>query len=199
MGVILILPLPVDRLRGVTLTIFPMVLHYITEIRMYSALFKLKQVRKDFSTFLVKTLQDDPSQAATMAGQKIHWKVIAKHFGKKKTSLPEVFEPHVQAEDLVWRKSEDILYYMEPALKFWLDLDYVGLATADGIISFNLIDNAISYCNGLEYGQQVKSHLQSSLWNELYMRYMGQDQLEQEVLAQLGDEQLIDDLIAVKA
>ncbi len=199
MGVILILPLPIDRLRGITLTVMPMVLHYITEIRMYSALFKLKQVRADFSAFLVRTLLDDPTQAAVMAGQQVHWKTIAKHFGRRKSNLPDVFQPHVQAEDLVWRKSEDILYYMEPALQFWAGMDFVGLTTPQGVISFNLMDNAISYCNGLEFGQQVQSHMQSSLWNELFMRYMSQDLLEQEVLAQLGDEQIIDDLIAIGA
>lgn len=195
LGVILVLPLPVDRLRGATLTVLPMIIHYVTEIRLYSALFKLKQVRSDFSSFLIKTLQDDPVQIATMAGQKIHWRTIAKHFGSKKHDLPEVFEPHVQADDLVWRKTEDLLYRIEPALKFWEGLDFVALDVDGEAVSFNLIDNAVSYCNQLDYGQQLSLHVQGSLWNELYTRYMGQAGLEQEVLGQLGNEQSIDDAL----
>lgn len=191
LGVILVLPLPVDRLRGVTLTVLPMILHYVTEIRLYSALFKLKQVRSDFASFLIKTLQDDPAESATMAGQKIHWRTIAKHFGNKDHALPEVFEPHVQADDLVWRKTEDLLYKIEPALKFWAGLDFVAMSYDGTVISFNLIDNAVSYCNKLDYGQQQSLHVRGSLWSELYTRYMGQTGLEQEVLGRLGNEQSV--------
>lgn len=195
LGVILVLPLPVDRLRGATLTVLPMILHYVTEIRLYSALFKLKQVRADFSSFLIKTLRDDPVQVATMAGQKIHWQTIAKHFGSKKHDLPEVFEPHVQADDLVWRTTEDLLYRIEPALKFWDGLDFVAMNAEGETVSLNLIDNAVSYCNKLDYGQQLNLHVRGSLWNEIYTRYMGQAGLEQEVLGQLGNEQSIDDAL----
>ncbi len=187
-GIILILPLPVDRMRGLFVTLLPLILHYVAEIRLYSALFKLEQVKPDFGEILIKTLLQDPNDAAAMAGKPLHWRTVARHYGKHPKSHPTAFQPHVQPEDLYYQKAEDVLYWLEPALKFWDGLDYV-LVQQPGIrpISLSLLDNAISYCNNLEFGQQVIGHAQRSMWNELLLRYMGQESLERQVIEQLGD------------
>ena len=46
-----------------------------------------------------------------MAGSHVHWRVIQRYFGKLENEYhPEIFEPHVQPEDLHWRKAEEALY-----------------------------------------------------------------------------------------
>jgi hypothetical protein len=187
-AVILILPLPVAKMRGLILTVLPLVLHYMNEIRLYAAYFKLEQVKPHFADRLVQALEKDISESAFMAGQAVHWRTIARHFGRKRRPLPAVFEPHVQLEDLAWRKAEDILYRIEPALKFWEKLDYTMFYQDDSVVPLNLLDNAISYCNDLDYGQHVSIYGRSSLLTELYARYLGQEGLEQEVLQQLDNE-----------
>lgn len=189
MGVIVVLPLPLDRLRGICITLLPLIMHYINEIRLYSAYFKLQQVKPNFAEIVVNTLIKDCNDAVKMANQPIHWRVVQRHFGKlDKRRLPEVFDPHIQAEDLQWHQVEDVLYRIEPALKFWENLDYVGVRHDGWPISFNLMDNAISYCNDLPYGRQNVARLRSSLRDELYNRYLEQDILEQQVLDQLDSE-----------
>jgi len=189
MGIIVVLPLPLDRLRGICITLLPLIIHYINEIRLYSAYFKLQQVKPNFAEIVPNTLIKDCNDAVKMINQPIHWRVVQRHFGKLgKRRLPEVFDPHIQAEDLQWHQVEDVLYEIEPALKFWENLDYVG-ANHDGWpVSFNLMDNAISYCNDLPYGRQNVARLRSSLKDELYNRYLEQDILEQQVLDQLDSE-----------
>ena len=189
MAVIALMPLPISRLPGITIAVLPLLLHYLNEIRMYSTYFKLQQVRPDFGQTIVKTLLYDPRNHASVAGHDVHWRNIHRHFGNQKTaSHPEMFEPHVQAEDLLWRKAEEILYRIEPALHFWHDMDYVAVKKDNSIVSFNLMDIAVNYVNGVAYGRQSINHFRSSLWSELFVRYIGQPALEYQVLQQLVHE-----------
>lgn len=191
LGIILILPLPVKHLRGAVITILPLVLHYINEIRSYSAFFKMQQVRPDFGTVITETLLEDQASTAKFAGQKVHWRIIQRHFGGlDPTKHPELFEPHVQPDDLHWRKAESVIYWLEPALQFWEDMDYVAALYPQSVVPLSLMDNAVSYCNGLEYGQQSLGHFRASLWNEIYRRYIGQENFENSVLSQLNKQVL---------
>jgi len=186
LGVILVLPLPVKRLPGITITILPLLLHYVNEIRLYSSFFKHSQMKPDFSQILIDTLQDDPGKHAKLAGHDVHWRVIHRYFGQASHKQhPEVFEPHVQPEDLAWRKAEEVLYRIEPALHFWHDMDYVALKNGFLPVSFNLMDMAVNYVNQLPYGKQVSYHFRDALWNELLTRYMGQPAFEHQILKQL--------------
>lgn len=198
-GVVLILPLPVKHMRGATITVMPLVLHYVNEIRSYSSFFKMQQVRPDFGSVLVDTILNDPHKAGKIGEQQIHWRIIQRHFGEQDPKAhPELFEPHVQPEDLHWRKAESILYWLEPALKFWEDLDYIAAQQSDGsIVSLSLMDNAVSYCNGLEYGQQSTGYFRSSLWNKIYAEYIGQDNFESQIIGQLNQDILATDILEV--
>lgn len=188
LGVILILPMPLERMRGFTIFSFPLLLHYINEIRLYSSFFKLQQVKHDFGSILVDTLVADPGNHAIMAGQHVHWRVIQRYFGKLENEYhPEIFEPHVQPEDLHWRRAEEILFQFEPALHFWHDMDYVGVMQSGRPIPFNLFDMAASYVNDSPHSKRAIYHFRESLWNEIFIRYMGQKTLEKQVLSQLDN------------
>lgn len=188
LGVIMILPIPVRKLRGVVITVMPLALHYINEIRSYSAFFKMQQVRSDFGGILVRTILDDPKSNATIAGQPVHWRVIQRHFGKSSgQTRPESFEPHVQIEDLFWQKAEEVLYRLEPTLKFWEGMDYSATTGTNMPVPLGLMDNAVSYCNKLPFEGHTAEHFKESLWNEIYARYMGQESIEAAVIEQLSD------------
>ncbi len=191
MGVIIMLPMPVKHMHGLSITVLPLLLHYINEIRVYSAFFKLHQVSSEFGSILADSLLNDSGNHVVMAGQGVHWRILHRYFGSLHPSEhPEVFEPHLQPEDLYWRKAEDVLYRLEPALHFWRDMDFVATKSSGGLISFNLMDVAVSYVNDLPYGQQISYHFRDSLWNEIYIRYIGQKTLETQVLKQLNRDVL---------
>lgn len=197
LGVILMLPMPMERMKGITITVLPLLLHYVNEIRLYSAFFKMKQVKPDFGEILVDTLVADPGNHAIMAGQQVHWRVIQRYFGKLESEYhPEIFEPHVQPEDLHWRKAEEVLYRIEPALHFWHDLDYVAVMHGGRPVSFNLMDVAVGYVNSTPYADRTIYHFRESLWNEIFIRYMGQKTLETQVLRQLDNELIAPETIA---
>jgi hypothetical protein len=190
LGVILMLPVS-TQLRGITIFTLPLLFHYLNEIRLYSAFFKLQQVKPNFGEILVETLIADPPKGAIMAGQDIHWRVIQRYFGKlEHEHHPEIFEPHVQPEDLHWRRAEEMLYKLDPELKFWQDMDYVATMYAGRPITFNVLDVAASYVNKLPYKDRAIYHFRESLWTEIFVRYMGQKTLEQQVLKQLNNNMI---------
>jgi len=191
LGVIMLLPIKLRTLPGITITAMPLMFHYINEIRLYSAFFKLQQVKKNFGEIFVTTLIADPGKAAVMAGSHVHWRVIQRYFGKlENESPPEIFEPHVQPEDLHWRRAEEALYKIDPELGFWRGLDYVGRFEDGRPIPFNLMDVSVAYCTNAPYEKRVIYHFRESLWNEIFMRYMGQKTLEQQVLQQLDNDMI---------
>lgn len=190
LGVILMLPITVP-LRGITIFALPLLFHYLNEIRLYCAFFKLQQVKPHFGGILTDTLNADPPKAAVMAGQNVHWRVIQRYFGKLENEHhPEIFEPHVQPEDLHWRKAEDLLYEIDPELEFWRDLDYVGVMHGGRPVSLSVLDVAASYVNKLPYSERAIYHFREALWNEIFVRYMGEKTLEQQVLKQLDNNMI---------
>ena len=188
LGAVVILPMDIDHLRGAVISILSLAIYYIGEIRSYSAFFKLHQVRPDFSDVIVNTILNDPPTKARLAGRDMHWRIIQRHFGSTEHIQAELFEPHVQVEDLFWRKAEEVLYRLEPALKFWEHLDYVGSFHTENPVSLNMMDNAVSYCNGLSFANRSSTHLRQSLVNEMYLRYLKQPSVEAVILEQLNDD-----------
>lgn len=200
MGVIVVVPMRVERMKGITLKSLPLMFHYINEIRLYSAFFKLKQVNKNFGETVVQTLIADPGNAAQMVGQNVHWRVIQRYFGKMKDeSHPEAFEPHVHPEDLHWRKAEENLAQLDPEMKFWCDLDYVAkMARGGKPLTFNMMDVSLAYSNGEAYDDRYVYHFRESLWNEIFMRYMGHKNLENSILKQLDNDMIAPEELEVR-
>lgn len=189
LGAAIVLPLPLPQTKGLVITIMPMLLSTINEIQLYSSFFKLQQVKPDFSNILVSSLTNKELGSFKLADQKLSWRVIHKHYGTKtKTILPDLFDPYIQAEDLAWQKAESLLYKIEPALKFWEDMDWVAGYYDGKPVPLGLADNAISYLNDLDYGQQSVEHFRVSLGDELYKRYIGQKTIEDQIIKQLETE-----------
>lgn len=191
LGVIVVVPMHVTHMKGITLKTLPLLLHYINEIRLYSAFFKLKQVKPHFGEVVVNTLIADPGTASSMAGQHVHWRVIQRYFGKlKDQSHPEDFEPHVHPEDLHWRKAEEMLAEFDPEMAFWQEKDYVARMYDGAPVSLNLMDVSFSYSNSDPYEDRLYYHMRESLWNEIFMRYMGHKNLEDQILRQLDNDMI---------
>lgn len=189
MGVVGIVPTTITTMKGAPLKILPLLLHYHNEIRLYSAYFKLIATKANFGEVLAKTLIAGTPKVNIHANHHIHWRVIQRYFGKLgDESHPEVFEPHVQPEDLHWRSAEESLYAIDPQLGFWKDLDYVGVKLGDEVVTFNLMDVALCYSNDIGFDDRYLYHFRESLWNEVFARYMGSDVLRQQVLERLNND-----------
>lgn len=184
-GVIGILPLPVTRMRGVAIGVFPRVLHYINELRTYCSFFRLHQVRPDFGKRISETIKIDPHAHISVLGHPLHWRIVHRHYGNKPELMPDLFEPHLTEDDMAWRHAEYTLFTLEPALQFWHELDYVGVMEDGRPVSFSLIDMAANYINNVSYENRIVSHMRQTLWSELYIRYIGQPSLHRVLVAEM--------------
>lgn len=191
LGVIVVVPMQQTHMRGLSLKTLPLLFHYINEIRLYSAFFKLKSTQKHFGKTISETLIADTGTGATIGNFHIHWRVIQRYFGKLGEQPPEVFQPHVQPEDLHWRRAAEILYEVSPELKFWEDLEYVGRVDTDRHpVAFNLFDVSFAYSNEETFETRYFYHMREALWNELFMRYMGEKKLKEQILQQLDNDMI---------
>ncbi len=192
-GVVILLPVQINKPRGLTLVSILLTLHYINEIRAFSTYCKFHHMRPDFSKLLIEHVLNQKQDHVSIAGHPVHWRVIHRYYGSTdKLNHPELFEPHVQPEDLAYRKAEDVLFRLEPALHFWHDTDFLGLPQPDGPISFSLTDMAMNLVNKLNFEGRVNYHMQESLWNEVYFRYFGQRSLENQILYQLDEQSTLE-------
>lgn len=192
LGVIVVVPMRSEKMRGLALKTLPLLLHYMNEVKLYSSFFKLKsKTSKYFGKTVMETLIADTGTGAQMVGNHVHWRVIQRYLGRHKEEAPrEAFEPHVQPEDLHWRRAEDLLYEIDPELKFWKERDYVGVDYDNFPVSLNLFDINFAYSNRESYENRYAYHFRESLWNELFARYMGMKNLEQQILRQLDNDMI---------
>jgi hypothetical protein len=188
LGAVVILPFT-GHVEGLAIASLLLPLHYMNDIRTYSSFAKLQQVKPDFGKIIQETANTEPMTSANLAGQPVPWKVIQRYYGRMRGDYhPEVFEPHVQAEDLRWQDGENILAELEPSLSFWLGTQYLCTLHDDEPVSCNVLDVALSYCNQLPFADRIVHFLREHLWHELMSRYLHQENLEAAVHQQLSRE-----------
>jgi len=52
------------------------------------------------------------------------------------------------------------------------------------------MDVSVGYCNKTPYESRVIYHFRESLWNEIFIRYMGHQNLEDQILKQLDNNMI---------
>jgi hypothetical protein len=190
LGTVVLLPIP-ERIDGLAIATTVLALHYMNEIRAYSSFIKLQQVKPSFGAVVRRTIHAEPMTTAQLAGQPVPWRVIQRYYGRLRNAIhPEIFEPHVQPEDLQWHDAEAVLARLHPALEFWHTTQYVGMLHDGQPVSMNILDVALGYCNHLSFTDRIVHYMREHVWHELMARYLHQENLELAVQQQLSRELL---------
>jgi hypothetical protein len=189
LGAVVLLPID-HHVDGLAITTLLLVLEEFNGIRSHSSYAKLQQVKPDFGKRLQQSSVAEPYTSAQLAGQPVPWRMIQRYYARFTDAYhPEIFEPHVQPEDLQWTSGERALTGLEPTLRFWEGSDVLGLLDEGGqIVSCNALDVALSYCNHLSFQDRIVHFVRDNLWHELMMHYLNQDNLENAVHQQLSAE-----------
>lgn len=189
LGAVVLLPLPAQTVEGAALAITLLTLHAVNDIRLNSAYLKLHQVRPDFGTLLMEAARSEPYTQASLLGEQLPWKLIHRFFANSEEAYnAELFEPHVQPEDLKWDPAENILAALHERLEFWGHGAHLALLDHGSPVSLNFTDAVLNFCNKLPYEQRIVHYFRDHLWHELMLRYLHQGNLEQVLHEQLGDE-----------
>lgn len=189
LGVVVILPMSHD-LPGLAITTFVVSLHALNDMRALSAYMKLQQVRPDFGKSVAEAIEHEPLTEAELGGNKLSWRAVHWFYGHNHATYhPDVFEPHVQPEDLAWHNVEAAVAQLHPVFDFWEETEQLGLLDGDEAVSMNILDVALGVCNGFGYAERTLHHMREALGRELFARYLHQDNL-QSILAGSLDRQL---------
>lgn len=194
LGAIVLLPISsADQPPATATTTLLLALHAWNEIRASGTFLKLCQVKADFGGIVQTVVTDEPRLTAEMLDQPVPWQIIQRYYARFKDAFrSEIFEPHIQVEDLSWHSIEKVLTHLEPSLEFWKGTAHLSLLHEHQPVSFNIIDVALGYCNSLPYQNRIVQYFRHSLWNELLIRYLKHENVEQTVLGQLQSE-LVDE------
>lgn len=186
LGVVVFLPFPGEAPAGTTTVSLSLALHELNQVRAASAYLKLCQFRPDFGVLTRQVAEGEPQLHSQQLDQPVAWQLIQRYYVRLTEHFrEEIFEPHIRLEDMAWHPIEDTLSAIEPHFAFWKDSAHLGLSHNHKPVSCNLVDVALSYCNQLPFEQRVVHYFQQSLWQELLLRYLRHDTVEQTVLQAL--------------
>ncbi len=188
LGAVVLLPIA-QQVDGLAITSILLIAEELNGVRAHSSYIKLQQVKPDFGRMVQKSSVSEPFTSATLASQPVPWRMIQHYYARFAQAYhPDIFEPHVQPDDLQWCSGESILASIEPSLEFWRDTQYLGLLHEGEVVSCNALDVALGYCNHLSFTDRVVHFVRDNLWHELMMRYLNQENLEHAVHQQLSAE-----------
>jgi len=189
LGAVVLLPLPADQPPAVTTTTLVLALHTMNEIRAASTFLKLCQVKPNFGEVVQIVVADEPSLSTEVLDSPVPWQIVQRYYARFKQAFrSEVFEPHIQADDLSWHNIERILAHLEPSMEFWRGTQALGLLHDHQPVSLNIADVALACCNQLPYKSRIVHYARHSLWHELLLGYLKHDTVEQSVLGQLQSQ-----------
>ncbi|HEY5152513.1 MAG TPA: hypothetical protein VII55_00915 [Candidatus Saccharimonadales bacterium] len=186
LGALVFLPLSGETPAGTTTASLALALHELNEIRAAGTFLKLCQVRPDFGS-LVKTIAGDEAQlASSLLDQPMPWHLVQRYYAQlPRQGGNEAFEPHLRLEDMAWHPVEEALSAIEPAFGFWQQGAHLGLLHDRQPVSLNVVDAALNYCNRLPFERRIVHYFQHSLWQELLLRYLRPEAVEETVMSQL--------------
>lgn len=185
-GALVFLPFSATIPAGAVTASLSLALHEMNEIRAASTFLKLCQVRKDFGSVVKQVSEDGPQLSSRLLDQPVPWHMIQRYYARFTHHFrDEIFEPHLQLEDMAWHPVESTISAIEPALKFWEGGAHLAMLHGRQAVSLNLVDAALNFCNQLPYEQRVSHYFQQSMWHELLLRYLRHDKIERSVLGEL--------------
>lgn len=186
LGTIVFLPFSANLPQGAVTASLCLALHELNEIRASSSFLKLCQVRGDFGSVVRTIATEEPQLRSQVLDQPVAWNMIHRYYSRFANHFSDdIFEPHLQIDDMVWHPIERTLSAIEPSLSFWHDSSHLGMLHGRHPVSFNIVDAALNCCNQLAFENRIVHYFQRSMWHELLLRYLRHDTVERSVLSEL--------------
>ncbi len=185
LGVVAVIATGKDIKPGMATWALALILSYMNDSIMLSAYFKRLQAKRNFGLRVGRVLNSDAGPFIDCHGKELSWRIVHKHFCSKPES--GILEPYVTADDFIWRNVEHGMGKIFTAFSFWKKLDYAGIIYDEGPVSLNLLDIAANYYGDISYNERSVDFFQTSLQEELLLRYYGQKSFEKQILESLDE------------
>jgi hypothetical protein len=121
-------------------------------------------------------------------GRDNYFLIVQRYLSKLDDNDQRLFLPHVNPEAFHWLAAEKEIVTLEKwlpkfqnSLDFWDNLSWVGDFFKDEsgievLVSFNIVDTTMSLAMEKVMVKYLY-HQQESLWNEIFFRYFGEEQI----------------------
>lgn len=190
-GAVVMLPVQV-ALPAIAIASFCLAIQSLNDLRASSAYLKLHQVRPDFQEVMQSVMKQEVLGVAKLGESEVSWSVLHWFYGSKThtSDHPEMFEPHVQPEDMYIHEVEEILTRLDPEVKFWEGTHMLGVIDRDTseVVSMNMFDVAYNLVNYRRYPERALASMQSLLRRELIGRYLIHRSLHDDAIEQFTEK-----------
>lgn len=190
-GVILIMPVITLERAGSTLLALCLLMQSAHRLAMESLPYKRRNFIRGHEVVLPEIAHGMQPQLKHIHGLLPTWSVVyqlfgANHFQEDKNDIDLLLG------DLQWDSVEAKLARLVPEAVFWQDTHYVAMASRYGPLSMHVVDVASTLVGKKPLGEHHISHVESSIWNELQLRYLKEEAMTKALLKQLmSDEELM--------
>jgi hypothetical protein len=197
LGALVFLPFSDDAPSGSVTASLCLALHELNEIRASSAFLKLNQVRPDFGQIVQEVAKGEPRLSSQLLDQPVPWNLLQRYYAGLAGVYDKehVLEPYLHFDDMVWYPVEETLSLIEPSFRLWQGSSHLGILHEGKAVSMNVIDAALNYCNDLSFEDRITHYFKHSLWNEMLLRYLRRDAVEETIAAEV-QPQLAEEMVA---
>lgn len=158
------------------------IVEVISDLRRHSAYFRMISVKKDFAAKYFEVAEHGIAKASSVVSE-IGWNSIHRHLIGNQDFMSQIETPYISHEEFATKSATKLLRNEDPRFDFWHDLDYVFFNDKNGTpVSMNLMDIVVAASNKLPYNQSHKAYGQNKLWEELWARYLTNDDVAEEIV-----------------
>ncbi len=184
---IIIMPIESNTpVSGFTTALMSICLNAINEIKSSSSYLKLSQLSGDFGKRLEGSIKNEPELGVGILDNPLSWETVQRFLHRISSDTKSSLQVSIDFPDInAWMPVESMLHKIVPEMSFWKDTAHLSRLGKKGIVSFNILDNAINLCHERQYGSNIKFNAQKSLWQELVLRYIRLDLLEEAITKEL--------------
>lgn len=182
-GSILILPIMPVSIPGSILLTICLVLQAGQKLAIQSLPFRTRSLTTSYEKLLPEIASGLLNEMQPIHGLTPSWDAVFQLIADRGRDINSDFE--FILGDLEWQSIETRLSSLASEMDYWVNTHYLGTTTNHAPISFHIVDVTASLVLGKKFGSQITSHLRASLWNELQLRYLKQENLEKSVISQL--------------
>ena len=186
-GILIVYPVINPARSGSVLLALSLLLQSTHRLAMDSMPYRRRSLLKGSQSVLTEISHGAQPTLTHIHGLLPTWPVVYRMLGEQnsETVTNSTSDVDLLLDDLEWESIESKLARIQPELGFWLNTHYIGVRSPFGPLSMHVVDVASSLVSGRGLGTHRAEYLESSLWNELQLRYLRERGLKKALMNQL--------------
>lgn len=189
MGILVVMPVMNNTRPGLSLYALGTLLQALERFSVESMPYIQSGLLQGYNVALPEIAHGMQPTLSPIHGLKPAWSAVYELF--MKGHLPnELPDAELVLGDISWQSVEMKIASIMPDFAFWVGSHFLGRADEGKVVSFHFLDVARNAVLDVHFGTQSCAHLESSLWNELQVRYLQQQALSTTLVNQLRREEV---------